>query len=351
MKRIELGFDEAPTTKGLSPMENMADFPGKSALRSDESGQGYALRMAEFNGLQGLWPIKRLLGKSHSCMLDERDASRLSAWFGAEPSALAEALGTPINGRGEGGEHRYAGLRFTRRHFVDRWRSRVCLGCLEESGYCRVDWDFALVTACPVHGCSLATACHHCGSRLTWNRPAMGVCGACRHPLDTGRLDRTPTELEIQVAEWVRSKLVERHGMTVPPAAEPCSRALTQPAALVRMIDPIGLNGGWSVIHALAALAAYICCPLPLDRAAEAPKKVRTLLTANAVAEHMAGHLLQLRVSRPASIVRLLADMAAGDATACERQLAWSLLGLVMREPTKVRSTGAQPQLSQTSLF
>ena len=332
-------------------MEKRADFPGKSALRPDESGQGYALRMAEFNGLQGLWPIKRLLGKSQSCMLDERDAPCLSAWFGAEPSALADALGTPVNGRGEGGAHHLAGLRITRRHFIDRWRPRVCRGCLEESGYCRVDWDFALVTACPVHGCSLATACHHCGSRLTWNRPAMGVCGACRHPLGTGRLDRTPTELEIQVAEWVRSKLMERHGMAVPPVAEPCSRVFSQTAALVRMIDPIGLNAGWSVIHALAALAAYMCCPLPLDGSAEAPKPVRTLFTANAVAEHMAGHALQLRVSRPASVVRLLADMVAADATACERQLAWSLLGLVMREPTKVRWTGVQPQLSQTSLF
>ncbi len=327
------------------------DFPCKGGIHPDESGQGYALRMAEANGLQGLWPIKRLLGKSHSSMLDERDALRLAQWFGAEPNALTNALGTPINGRGEGGEHRYAGMRIARRQFVDRWRPRVCVACLEQSGYCRIDWDFTLVTACPIHDCRLTSHCPCCDSRLTWNRPALGVCGTCHERLAEGPLDCDPIALELQVAAWTWNHGLERRPALPEFPNENISTATGPSGALHRLIGPLRLNAGWSVAYALASLSAYASKPIVAAQDQHLPKPARLLVMANAVAERIERREFQLRVSRPASVVQLLADMASGDATTFERQLAWSLLGLVMRDHTKARWTGVNPQLAQATLF
>jgi hypothetical protein len=55
---------------------------------------------------------------------------------------------------------------------------KVCVKCLNESGYCRRVWDCSLVTVCPIHECLLVDTCPKCKRRLKAIRNRMKVC-AC----------------------------------------------------------------------------------------------------------------------------------------------------------------------------
>jgi len=55
---------------------------------------------------------------------------------------------------------------------------KVCVKCLNESGYCRRIWDCSLVTVCPIHECLLVDTCPKCKRRLKAIRNRMSVC-AC----------------------------------------------------------------------------------------------------------------------------------------------------------------------------
>ena len=55
---------------------------------------------------------------------------------------------------------------------------KVCVKCLNESGYCRRILDCALVTVCPIHECLLIDTCPKCKRRLKAIRNRLGVC-AC----------------------------------------------------------------------------------------------------------------------------------------------------------------------------
>jgi len=55
---------------------------------------------------------------------------------------------------------------------------KVCVKCLNVSGYCRRVWDCSLVTVCPIHKCLLIDTCPKCKRRLKAIRNRMNVC-AC----------------------------------------------------------------------------------------------------------------------------------------------------------------------------
>ena len=55
---------------------------------------------------------------------------------------------------------------------------KVCVKCLNESGYCRRVWDCSLVTVCPIHESLLVDTCPKCKRRLRAIRNRMSVC-AC----------------------------------------------------------------------------------------------------------------------------------------------------------------------------
>lgn len=55
---------------------------------------------------------------------------------------------------------------------------KVCVKCLNESGYCHRVWDCSLVTVCPIHECLLVDTCPKCKRRLRAIRNRMSVC-AC----------------------------------------------------------------------------------------------------------------------------------------------------------------------------
>jgi len=53
---------------------------------------------------------------------------------------------------------------------------KVCVKCLNESGYCRRIWDCSLVTVCPLHECLLVDTCPKCKRRLKAIRNRLSVC-------------------------------------------------------------------------------------------------------------------------------------------------------------------------------
>jgi TniQ protein len=53
---------------------------------------------------------------------------------------------------------------------------KVCIKCLNESGYCRRIWDCSLVTVCPIHECLLVDTCPKCKRRLKAIRNRLSVC-------------------------------------------------------------------------------------------------------------------------------------------------------------------------------
>ena len=55
---------------------------------------------------------------------------------------------------------------------------KVCVNCLNESGYCRRIWDCSLVTVCPIHECLLVDTCPKCKRRFKAIRNRLSVC-AC----------------------------------------------------------------------------------------------------------------------------------------------------------------------------
>ncbi len=53
---------------------------------------------------------------------------------------------------------------------------KICVTCLNESGYCRRIWDCSLVTVCPIHECLLVDTCSKCKRRLKAIRNRLSVC-------------------------------------------------------------------------------------------------------------------------------------------------------------------------------
>lgn len=169
-------------------------FPIRDRVIPGESGQGYVLRMATANGLRGLPFVKACLGRSRFQTLEAQDAPSVSKWFGAPEGELAQALGR-LSRKTEDEEFSYAGHDIGRSYFVNRGQPRVCPRCLSQHGYCRAEWDFVLVVACPQHACLLHDQCPVCTRVLDWNRPSFLNCqGVLQDAYESGQLrGRSPT--------------------------------------------------------------------------------------------------------------------------------------------------------------
>ncbi len=65
---------------------------------------------------------------------------------------------------------------FLNRSIIRPHCPKVCVKCLNESGYCRRIWDCSLVTVCPIHECLLIDTCPKCKRRLKAIRNRLSVC-------------------------------------------------------------------------------------------------------------------------------------------------------------------------------
>lgn len=328
-------------------------FPFHGEVRPGESGQGYALRMAAENRLNGLPQLKSLLGKSRYATLDAADTPLLHRWFGADKKALDRALGWTHTGQSSGG-YVYAGQAIGRSYFLNRSYPRICFMCLKAQGYIPAVWDFSLNTACTRHGDVLADACPNCIRPISWNRPAPFICNC--HLEFSGQVEPTKaTRLEIEFSIWCEQRSCSAsRTTTVGDRSDECVNA-HQGALdpLMRLIWPLSLSGGMHVTYALAAAASYERSLVQTKpRPKTALKKAQEILNkANEFAGLIRSGEPQLRVQRPSVVIQLLADCMTGNTFPADRHLAQSLLATVLHQKRKSRWSGVNPQLSQLTLF
>lgn len=325
-------------------------FPFRDGVLPGESGQGYALRMAEENGLGGLPQLKQWLGKSRFAVLDAADAPLLSRWFGADERSLEFSLGRVSSGRGEAAGYVYAGQKLGRSYFLKRSYPRVCPACIRESGRCSLAWDISPVVACPRHRIILMDSCSHCQHPVSWSRPGLRAC-SCGVEWDADAALERPTSIELSFARWVGAHVED--GGIVDTESEQVPR-LGGESALMTLLKPLSLDGGLHITYALGTASGYDEQHLEHEPRQRVPlKKARRLLrTADALAEKVLRlEPIHFRIQHPSVIVQLLAECASAQADQADRNLAHSLLLFVFRQKARTSWAGRHPQLSQLPLF
>lgn len=155
-------------------------LPVASPLHHDESGNGYALRMAVANGI----PFSELAGlvasPGHRYM-PAKAAPILAYLFGGSSVEIQRAI--PKH-RVSNGKTRVAfmGHTLNRSYLVRHTWPQVCPACLCEYGYAKALWDLAMSVACEIHRVVLVDRCNMCDRRLSWRRPSLNACW-CGHTL------------------------------------------------------------------------------------------------------------------------------------------------------------------------
>lgn len=329
-------------------------FPIQDEVRRGESGQGYALRMAAENHLNGLPQLKIWLKKSRFATLDAVDTPLLHRWFGADEHSLDHALGWTHTGQNTEG-YVYAGHTLGRSYFLNRSYPRVCIKCLQAEGYCKAAWDFSLTVACAKHGEVLTDTCIHCNRPITWHRPTPGTC-SCHLEFSAAEESATATALELQFAAWIDQQIEKNTCLKdgtelLPPGNIEVPEKLTP---LMRLVWPLSLNGGLCVTYALATAAGYDETSISDELRPRAPlkKAQKILLNADQFAQRIQRQdEMRLRVRRPSVVVQLLGECISGDNPPADRTLAQSLLSNVLQIKSKAKWSGINPQLSQLSLF
>ncbi|PGH57650.1 hypothetical protein CRT60_06560 [Azospirillum palustre] len=149
----------------------------------------------------------------------------------------------------DGGRHRYLGSAIDRDLIALRPR-RVCPVCLKETGFHRMEWDFAPATACLRHHCRLETSCPVCGRRFGWEHPSLTEC-PCGASI-TALLPRI-------IPDAVVSALSDLYAITsgaslpwIPPELTDCT-----PSDLLKATLMIGMVvTGWNGRHRVASMVA-----------------------------------------------------------------------------------------------
>lgn len=304
--------------------------------------------MASENGLRGLPMVKRGLGHSHSQTLDGDDAARLSKWFGVPEVVLLEALGHVSRSASHEG-FSYAGQEIGRSYFLNRGHPRVCPRCLAQYGFCRAEWDFSLVVACPRHDCHLEDTCPECQHALEWNRPGLV---ACRCGIDIRRWRTQPVTIptiEHSFAQWLTEAM--DFGVGVRASLD---RADPAPFGLLRLLRPLSPGAGLSLTYALASATQH-------PKYGEVPmaKKKTSMLHASQllhgadllVQRILEGERIELKVGQRSVTLGLLFEAMSRARCPEDRSLSLSILSFVLRQGGRTSWSSRYGQLSQMTLF
>ncbi|MGZ5434545.1 MAG: TniQ family protein [Pyrinomonadaceae bacterium] len=145
---------------------------------SDESYLGFLVRLADINGYDTpRWILKESNLSSDAdfpCVLlthQKPNYERLASLTGL----TVEQLGALTYQAAD--KHHVNIFSYQVRPFLLRpqW-PRICVACIRESAYCRKQWDFSAVTACPLHRVMLLERCPKCKRPITWFRSRVSHC-------------------------------------------------------------------------------------------------------------------------------------------------------------------------------
>lgn len=328
-------------------------FPVRGDVMEGESGQGYALRMAQANGLDGLPQIKRWLGKTRFAVLDISDTEMLSRWFGASPHKLSSQLGSIGTGKGLS-EFWYAGHRLGRSYFLNRMSPRVCVQCLQEDGYCRMAWDFALMTTCPNHACYLLQTCPMCSRDLNWNRHRVDTCSCGCTWWET--VESEPlSPLDLSVSIWINERLCAHAARHHRGTTARVLLAERHERTLVNLMEPLSLGGGLHLLYGLASAERCLrSSGATFERKRTSIKAAQEVVrqAASLVARIQLGKPLRFKASGRSVVTQLLAQAASHQTDPADRSLAHSIIVEYLRQRDgRSNWSGQYPQLSQLELF
>jgi len=149
-------------------------LPVQSKIYSDESGNGFALRLLGQNGLtfSDLATVVASVGHRY---VPASAASHVAYLFGESVDSLIRAI--PLTYKSNGClVARFMDQYISRPYHLRHTRPQVCTQCLDEIGRARAVWEISLFTACPIHGCTLIDVCPQCRRSLSWRRPSLKSC-------------------------------------------------------------------------------------------------------------------------------------------------------------------------------
>lgn len=122
----------------------------------------------------------------------------------------------------------------------DDWTLRgahqqVCLQCLAEHGYARLQWDLYAYTACHIHGTVLLDHCSRCGRAISPDRPGLDVCSCGQY------LTQEPVPADPFVIAW--SELLSD-------AIDTSSEFIGSNASTPYLLEGLSPDGGYRMLLA-----------------------------------------------------------------------------------------------------
>lgn len=172
-------------------------LPIQDDLKTDESGNGYALRMAEANGIQFSHLARSMASLGHRYLPNEA-AGKIAYLFGGDPVEVARAIPKSCREKGQVFTE-FKNRILTRPYHVRRSWTQICPLCLLDTGFAQSVWELSLVTACSVHYTRLLDYCPKCLRKLTWRRPNLLECNCGKN------LAESELESASQAELWLSS--------------------------------------------------------------------------------------------------------------------------------------------------
>lgn len=166
-------------------------LPVQRKIHSDESGNGFALRMLGQNGLSFSDLAKVVASIGHR-YVPATAASQVAYLFGESPRSLNRAIPYTYKSNGRL-VARFMDQNISRPYHLRHTRPQVCTQCLSELGRALAVWEISLVTACPTHGFELIDVCPQCNRSISWRRPSLRTC-VCGLDFASHQPERARTE-------------------------------------------------------------------------------------------------------------------------------------------------------------
>jgi hypothetical protein len=180
---------------------NAIPMPIRDEIACDESGPGYALRMAGENNLS-FSDIVVEVGTDSRNYLPHHASRSLAFWFGGNSVQLCASIPRTFKIDGMVAAE-FMWHEFRRPYHLRQCSPQICPSCLWKYRRAFSWWDIGLATVCPEHQVRLIDVCSTCGRNVSWRRPGMLFCrcGASFHVEAKARDKATKDEL------WLSSKI------------------------------------------------------------------------------------------------------------------------------------------------
>ena len=327
-------------------LNDLQPLPVAVSAREGESGLGFLLRCSHANGVT-LSELANYAGAQSIRWMTTRDTEAFAFLTGVSPEWLITRL---KNRRHVDRRRRYSYLGWD-------WGSvaslrikhaQVCPECLLECISCKAEWEVTAAPACPIHRTILMDRCPHCGTALSWLRPAVEICSCGRYL----RRSAASAKPSARILAWCGAMrgLLGRDGAML--------LTSMRTSALPSWVSHVTPDGASRLIHALGALSR------PGERMSSAqavqipsPGEMAEIVERGLDRTDM---MLDQSVGKPQTLRLLVYEpglqrLAKQGVEAADQKIALQLLHMLGREPSDAiqpaRRRGGRPPKGQFELF